>query len=155
MLLIDRKLARLKNDDECAIFPKLTELVKKSSNLTRIGEKKPYHPISYSLTYFIELVRRLCFYFAESLTGLTNGLAMRGAELKRAKVASVFYDWFLWKVEIISEGAWLQRIFSRCFLPLHSFSKKPVSIGLINALLLLWCRRHYPWLLLLHIPYCR
>ena len=54
VLLIDRKLAELKDDAECASFPKLTKLVKKTSNLTRTGKKKPHRPISHSLACFTE-----------------------------------------------------------------------------------------------------
>ena len=81
----------LENDAECASLPKLTELVKKPFNLTKTGKEKSYRPISHSLTRFVEPIRRPCFCFAEDLTGgLTDGLAMGGAELRGRKVAVGF-----------------------------------------------------------------
>ena len=68
----------------------LTKLVKKYSNLTKTGEKKPHCLISYSLTYFLELIRRSCFCFAEGLAGLTDGLAMGKAESRGGEVAIGF-----------------------------------------------------------------
>ena len=56
VLLLDRKLAELKDDAECAFLPKLTKLMKKASNLTRIGKKKPHYLISHFLACFDELV---------------------------------------------------------------------------------------------------
>ena len=41
MLFIDRALAELEDDAECASLPKLIELVKKSFSLTRTGKEKP------------------------------------------------------------------------------------------------------------------
>ena len=41
MLLINRKLAELEDDAECASLPKFTELMKKPPNLTRTGKEKP------------------------------------------------------------------------------------------------------------------
>ena len=90
----------MKDDAECISLPKLTELVKlpnltelvkKPSNLTKTGKEKPHCPISHSLTCFIELIGRLCFRFTEGLTGgLTDGLAMGGAELRGGEVAVGF-----------------------------------------------------------------
>ena len=76
LLLIDRKLAELEDNTEYTSLPKLKELVKKPSNLTRIGKKKPHYPISHSLAYFIELIKRPYFCFAESLTSLIDRLAI-------------------------------------------------------------------------------
>ena len=90
VLLINRKLAKLEDDAECASFPKLTELVKKPSNLTRTGKKRFYCPISHSLACFIKPVEWLCFRFAESLVGLTDGLAMSGVELKGKEITIGF-----------------------------------------------------------------
>ena len=91
MLLIDRELAELEDDAECASFLKLTKLVKKSSNLTKTGEKKPHCPISHFLACFIKLVGRLCFYLVESLTGLADGLALGGTKSRGGKVAISFF----------------------------------------------------------------
>ena len=101
MLFINRKLAKLENDAKCALFPKLIELVIKSSNLTRTGKEKSHRPIFLFLARFIEPIRQLCFCFAENLTGLTDGLAMGGAKLRREKVTISFFECFLWNVEII------------------------------------------------------
>ena len=100
VLFIDAKLAELEDDAECAFLPKLTELVKllkltelvkKPSNLTRTEKEKPIHSISYSLACFFEHIGRPCFRFAKGLTsGLTDGLAMSGAELRRGKVTVGF-----------------------------------------------------------------
>ena len=90
MLLINREPVELEDDAKCASLPKLTELVKKSSNLTRTGKKKPQYPISYPLTCFVELVGWPCFCFVEGLTGLTDGLAISGAKSRREKVAIGF-----------------------------------------------------------------
>ena len=65
--------------------------MKKPSNLTRTGKKKPYRPISYSLAHFVEPVWRPCFCFAEGLVGLTDGLAIGRAELREGKVAVGFF----------------------------------------------------------------
>ena len=89
-LLINRKLVELEDNTECASPSKLTKLVKKLSNLTRIGKEKPHHPISHSLTYFIKSVRWLYFHFAEGLIGLIDSLAMGKVKLKRGKVAVGF-----------------------------------------------------------------
>ena len=91
VLLIDIKFAELEDDVECASLTKLTKLVKKLSNLTRIGKEKRHRLISHSLTYFVELIGRLGFHFVKSLTGLTNGLAMDGAQSKEEKVAVGFF----------------------------------------------------------------
>ena len=53
ILLIDRKLVKLEDDAECTSLPKLIELVKKLSNLTKVEKKKPHHLILYSLACFI------------------------------------------------------------------------------------------------------
>ena len=90
MLLIDRKLAKLENDAKCASLPKLTELVKKPSNLTRTGKKKPHCPISYSLACFVESVGRPRFYFVEGLVDLTDSLAMGEAESRGREIAVGF-----------------------------------------------------------------
>ena len=63
------------------------QLVKKPSNLTRTGKEKPHRPISHSLTRFVEPTGRPRFRFAE---GLTDGLAMGGAELRGGEVAVGF-----------------------------------------------------------------
>ena len=91
MLLIDRKLAELEEDAECASLPKLTKLMKKSSNLTKIVKKKSHCPISHSLACFVEPIGRLCFCFVESLAGLTGGLAINRAALREEKVAIGFF----------------------------------------------------------------
>ena len=91
VLLIDRKLAKLKDNAEYTSFPKLSELVKKLSNLNKIGKEKVNRLIFYSLAHFVEPVRQLCFWFVEDLTGLTDGLAMGRAELKGKKVAVGFF----------------------------------------------------------------
>ena len=100
MLLIE-STRTLEDDAECASFPKLTELVrlsnltelvKKPSNLTRTGKEKPHRPISHSLTCFVEPIGRPRFCFVEGLTGgLTNGLAMGGAELRGREVVVGFF----------------------------------------------------------------
>ena len=100
MLLIDRKLAELKDDAKYASFPKLTELVKKLFNLTRTGKKKPYCPISH-LVCFVKPVEWPHFHFAEGLAGLTDDLAIGGAELRREEVTVGFSGWSLWNLEII------------------------------------------------------
>ena len=92
ILLIDRKLVELENNAECASLPKLTKLVKKPSNLTRLGKKKSYRPIFYFLACFVKLVGRPCFSFVEGLADLTNGLAIGRAELRRRKVAVGFSE---------------------------------------------------------------
>ena len=56
ILLINREFVELKNDVKYTSLPKLTELVKKSSNLTKTGKEKPHRPISHFLAYFIGLV---------------------------------------------------------------------------------------------------
>ena len=91
MLLIDRKLTKLENNAEYASLLKLTKLVKKLSNLTRIRKKKPHCPISYLLACFVEPVRRSRFCFVEGLAGLTDNLTMGGAELKGEEVAIGFF----------------------------------------------------------------
>ena len=95
MLLIDRKLVELENDFEYASFPKLTKLVKKSSNLTITEKKKPHHPIFHFLARFIEPVRRLCFCFAEGLVGLTDSLAIGITEFRGEEFAVGFSGWSL------------------------------------------------------------
>ena len=91
VLLINRKLVELENDAECKSFLKLTELVKKPSNLTRTGKEKPHCPISHSLSRFIEPIRCPRFYFIEDLAGLTDGLAIGGAELRGEEIAVGFF----------------------------------------------------------------
>ena len=88
MPLIDRELD---GGMKCASFLKLTELVKKPSNLNRIGKEKSYCLISHSLACFVEPIRRLCFCFAEGLAGLTDGLAMGGAELSKKEIVVGFF----------------------------------------------------------------
>ena len=88
---IYRKLAELEDDAECASFSKLTEFVKKLSNLTRTGKKNPYRPISHSLNCFIMPIKWLCFSFTEGLVGLTDGLAIDTMELRGGKVAVGFF----------------------------------------------------------------
>ena len=90
MPLIDRELAELENNAKCASFPKLTELMQKPFNLTIIKKEKPHYPISHSLTYYVESIRRPCFCFVEALIGLTDGLAMGGAESREEKVVVCF-----------------------------------------------------------------
>ena len=90
VLLIDKALIELENGAECASLSKLTELVKKPSNLTRIGKEKLHRLISYSLARFVEPIGRPQFCFVEGLTGLTDGLAMGGAKLRGEKVAVGF-----------------------------------------------------------------
>ena len=76
MLLIDGELAELKNDAECATLPKITELVKKSFNLTRIGKDKPHCPIFHFLACFVKPIRWLRFSLTECLIDLTHNLAI-------------------------------------------------------------------------------
>ena len=90
MLLIDRKIVELQDDAECASLPKLTELMKKPTNLTRTRQEKPHRPLFHSLAYFVWLVRQPRFCFAEGLAGLTDGFAMGGAELREREIAIVF-----------------------------------------------------------------
>ena len=90
VLFIERKLAELKDDSKYTSLPKLIELVKKPSNLTKTEKKKPHCPIFYSLAYFIDLLGRLCFCFSEDLAGLTDGLAMGRAKSRRRKFAVGF-----------------------------------------------------------------
>ena len=101
VLFIVRELAELENDAQYSSLPKLKELIKKFSNLTWTGKKKPHCPISHSLTCFVEFIGRPCFYFAEGLAGLTDGLAIGGAESRVWEVAIGFSGWSLWNVEII------------------------------------------------------
>ena len=94
VLLIDREFAELKNDAECASLPKLTKLVKKLFNPTRLGKEKPHCPISHSLTRFAEPDRWPHFCFVEnltSLTGLIDDLAIGGAESRVKEVAIGFF----------------------------------------------------------------
>ena len=77
----------MEDDAECASLPKLTKLVKKPSNLTRTGKEKPHRSIFHSLTRFVEPIGRPRFRFAE---GLTDGLAMGGAESIGGEVAVGF-----------------------------------------------------------------
>ena len=91
MLLIDRELIDLQDDTKCASLPKLIELVKKLSNLTRTRKKKPHHLISHSLTCFVELIRRPYFCFVKGLIHLTDGVAMGRVKLKGGKVAVGFF----------------------------------------------------------------
>ena len=86
------KFTELEDDAEYASLLKLTELVKKSSNLIRIGKEKSHRPISHSLTYFVEPARRPCFCFVEDLAGLTDGLAMGGAKSRRKEIAIGFSE---------------------------------------------------------------
>ena len=93
VLLIDQKLVKLKDDAKYESLLKLTKLVKKLPNLINIRKKKPHCPISHSLTCFIELIGQPCFCFAEglmNLMGLTNGLAISRAELRRGEIAVGF-----------------------------------------------------------------
>ena len=90
VLLINKKLAKLENDAECASSPKFTELVKKPSNRTKTGTKKPYGSISHFWARFVEPVRRSYFCFIESLAGLTDGLAMGKAKSRKGKIAISF-----------------------------------------------------------------
>ena len=90
MLLLDREIAELENDAEYISLPKLTKLMKKSSNPIRTRTKKPHCPISHFLTHFVELVEQPRFCFTEGLTGLFDGLAMGGAELRGEKIAISF-----------------------------------------------------------------
>ena len=90
ILLIDRTLAKLEDNAKCASLPKLRELVKKPSNLTRTGKEKPHRLISHSLAQFVEPIGRLCFCFAESLMGLNDALAIDRAELKGGEIAIIF-----------------------------------------------------------------
>ena len=92
MLLINRELAESENNAECTSPPKLTELVKKPSNLIKTGKKKPYCPISHFLSSFVEFVRRPCFYFAEGLAGLIDGLSMGRADSREGEVAVGFFE---------------------------------------------------------------
>ena len=77
----------LEDDFEYISLPKLTELVKKPSNLTRTGKKKHHCPISHFLPHFVEPIGRPRFCFAE---GLTDGLVMGGAQLSRREIAVGF-----------------------------------------------------------------
>ena len=90
VLFINKEPAKLEDDTECASLPKLTKLVKKLSNLTKIGKKKPQCPISHSLTHFIEPIEQPCFCFAKGLMGLTDSLAMSGAKLREEEVVVGF-----------------------------------------------------------------
>ena len=91
LLLINKELAELQNDAQGASLLKLTELAKKLFKFTKIRKEKPYSPISYSLTCFIELVTRPRFCFAKGLAGLTDVLAMSGAESRGEEVAICFF----------------------------------------------------------------
>ena len=91
VLLIDRELTELKDNAECTSLPKFAELVKKPSNLSKTSKKKPHHPISHSLTCFVEPIRQPCFCFLESLMGLTDGLGMSRVELKEREIAVNFF----------------------------------------------------------------
>ena len=84
------KLKELENNAEYTSLPKLTELVKKHFNLTRTEKEKSHRPISHFLACIIKPIRRPCFLFAESLAGLTDGLVMSGAKLKRREVVVGF-----------------------------------------------------------------
>ena len=90
ILLIDKDLTKLEDDAKCAFLVKLIELVKKPFNLIKTEKEKPHHPISHLLACFVESVRQPRFCFAEGLSGLTDGLAICGAELKGRKVAVGF-----------------------------------------------------------------
>ena len=90
VLLLDREFAKLENDAKYTSLPKLTEVVKKPSKLTRTRKEKPHCPISHSFTYFVEPNRRPSFCFVEGLTGLTDGLAMGGVELRGGEIAVSF-----------------------------------------------------------------
>ena len=92
MLLIDRELRELEDDTKCAFLLKLTKLVKKSSNLTRIGKKKLHCPISHSFTNFVESIRWPYFSFEGDLMSLTNSLAIDGVKLRKRKVAVSFFE---------------------------------------------------------------
>ena len=91
MLLIDKKLAKLEDDTKCVSLSKFTELVKKPSNLTRIGKEKSYCLISHSLACFVEPVRQPRFCFAKSLMGLTDNLAIGRAKLREREIAVGFF----------------------------------------------------------------
>ena len=93
-MLINRKLANLKNNAKCTSFPKLKKLVKKLSNLTRTRKEKSHCLISHSLAHFVEFIKRPCFSFAEGLTGLTDGLAIGRAELRGKEIAIGFFRSF-------------------------------------------------------------
>ena len=90
MMLIDKKLAELKNYAECESFSKFIELIKKPFNQKMIKKEKHHCPTSHSLAYFIELVRWPCFRFIEGLTGLIDGLAMGGVKSNKSKIAVGF-----------------------------------------------------------------
>ena len=81
------KFTELEDDAEYAFLPKLIELVKKRFNLTRIGKEKFHCPISHSLAYFVEPDGQPRFCFSEALAGLTDGLAIGGAESRGEEVA--------------------------------------------------------------------
>ena len=90
MLLIDKELAKLEDDAECASLPKFTELMKKPFNLTKTGKEKPHCPIFYSLSCFVEPDKWPDFCFIKGLMGLTDGLVMGEVELKGGEVAVGF-----------------------------------------------------------------
>ena len=90
VLLINRKLAELEYDAKCASLIKLTKLVKKHSNLTKTGKKKPHCLIFYFLTCFVEPVRQPYFCFVKSLTSLIDCLAISRAESRGGKIAINF-----------------------------------------------------------------
>ena len=95
VLLIDRKLAKLEDDAKYIFFSKFIELVKKPSNLTKTGKKKPHYPISHFLACFVKPIGQPCFYFVEGLADLTDNLIMSRAELKGEKIPISFSKWFL------------------------------------------------------------
>ena len=91
MLLIDRAPAHWKMMLNVHLSQSFAKLVKKPSNLTKTGKKKPHCPISHSLACFVEPNRRPRFCFAEGLIGgLTDGLAMGEAESRGEEVAVSF-----------------------------------------------------------------
>ena len=69
--------------------------MKKSFKLTKIEKEKSYCLISHLLACFIEHARRPCFCFAEGLTGLIDGVAIGGVELRRKEVAVGFFIIFV------------------------------------------------------------
>ena len=91
VLLIDKELVELEDDAECASLLKLTEFMKKHFKQTKTGKEKPHRSISNSFAYFDEPVGRPCFCFTEAWVGLTDGLAMGGAESKKEKVTINFF----------------------------------------------------------------
>ena len=89
-MLINKESIKLEKDTKYAFFLKFTKLVKKSSNLIKIGKEKPHwlrHPISHFFAHFDELVGRSCFCLVE---GLTDNLAIDRKESRGGKVVVDF-----------------------------------------------------------------